>query len=273
MSGSDSWDDLTGRLAALRLEVQRSKAVNVNREDLREQARSIVQSYFRIVRLDLLGIGVEDEDLVALDDALQQLLALSQGRNLRSSYVKAMSTAARAVSAVALLRERKFGERGVDASSGEPFGELEQKIYSTLLELIPGTARSYEQAVRDLRSDDRVSYRGTAAELREVVREALNHLAPDEALVEAGVEISEAGNGKPTMKEKTRFILQARGLSRSGRKAQEDAVSALDEFTESFVRSTYTLGSKTTHTPPTKTDVNRLKMYVDVALAELLQIH
>lgn len=47
------------------------------------------------------------------------------------------------------------------------------------LALVPTAALSYQQAIRDLADGGRVSYRGPAAELREVLREVLDHQAPD----------------------------------------------------------------------------------------------
>ena len=44
----------------------------------------------------------------------------------------------------------------------------------------------------------RISYRGTAAELREVLRELLDHLAPDADVLKSGIRL-EAGQTTPTM--------------------------------------------------------------------------
>lgn len=44
---------------------------------------------------------------------------------------------------------------------------------------IEGPARSYRQAALDLDGEERISWRGTVADLREALREVLDFLAPD----------------------------------------------------------------------------------------------
>ena len=65
------------------------------------------------------------------------------------------------------------------ASSAKTMSPLETKILDALDRVIPTTALSYKQALQDLNGQNRFSYRGTAAELREVLRELLDYLAPD----------------------------------------------------------------------------------------------
>ena len=59
----------------------------------------------------------------------------------------------------------------------------EQRIVATLTGLIESAGRSYEQACLDLRDNAKCSYRGAAAELRETLREVLDHLAPDKEVI------------------------------------------------------------------------------------------
>ena len=61
--------------------------------------------------------------------------------------------------------------------------------------MAPGAALGYEQAVRDIQDPDRLSYRGVAGELREVVREVLDRLAPDKELQDAGMKVEKGQTG------------------------------------------------------------------------------
>lgn len=45
----------------------------------------------------------------------------------------------------------------------------------------------------------------------------------------------------------------------------------VDEFTASFVRSTYEGGSASTHGAPERREIERLKMYVETMLMEVLE--
>jgi hypothetical protein len=71
------------------------------------------------------------------------------------------------------------------AETVAPTEEDEKKIIGMLEALVPSAARSYEQAILDLKDDSRVSFRGPALELREALREILDHLAPDSEVTAA----------------------------------------------------------------------------------------
>lgn len=73
------------------------------------------------------------------------------------------------------------------------------------------------------------------------------------------------------MRKKATFVLRSRGLSQTSRRAPQDAIAVVDELTASFVRSTYERGSASTHGAPEKNEIERLKMYVDTVLMELLE--
>jgi hypothetical protein len=118
-----------------------------------------------------------------------------------------------------------------------------------------------------------LSYRGTANELRETLRETLDHLAPDKD-VEAGQGFKfEKNQVKPTQKQKVRHILRSRGLKETARKAPEASALLVDELTASVTRASYERGSLSAHIASNAREVRQLKMYVDSVLAELLEIH
>jgi hypothetical protein len=148
----------------------------------------------------------------------------------------------------------------------------EAAILATLDGIVPSIALSYRQVLQDLGDVSRVSYRGTASELREVLRELLDHLAPDEDVLKSGVQL-EKGRPTPTMKQKTVFILKARGIGETGRKPATDAVTAVEGAVGSLARSVYDRGSLSTHIATTRQEVLAFKGYTDAVLADLLQIH
>ncbi len=73
------------------------------------------------------------------------------------------------------------------------------------------------------------------------------------------------------MRQKAGFVLRSRELSGTSRRAPQDAIAVVDELTASFVRSTYERGSASTHGTPEGREIERLKMYVDTVLMELLE--
>lgn len=148
----------------------------------------------------------------------------------------------------------------------------ESAIVATLLHVLPAAAASYEQCLLDLALPRR-SYRGVAHELREVLRETLDYLAPDaDVMAEPGFTL-EDGRAQPTQKQKAAHILRKRRLSRAQMSAPELAVSLVEEMGASITRSAYRRGAKDVHTVTSEAEVRQLKMWVDAVLGELLEIH
>ena len=118
-----------------------------------------------------------------------------------------------------------------------------------------------------------MSYRGTAVELRETLREILDHLAPDTDVMRSPGFKLDKDASRPTMKQKASFILKARGAVSGAISAPKDAIQRVEEAAASLARSVYTRGSVSTHVATTREEVLTMKPYVDGVLAELLQVH
>jgi hypothetical protein len=150
--------------------------------------------------------------------------------------------------------------------------DVERAILATLTAMLPGTAASYEQALRDISQGGRVSWRGTATELRETLREVMDHLAPDnKVMTVAGFQL-EPGLSKPSQKQKVRFILRARRSSSAAVTVAEASLGTVDEAVANLARSTYQRGSASTHVGASGQEIKNVKRHVDALLAELLEI-
>jgi hypothetical protein len=125
----------------------------------------------------------------------------------------------------------------------------------------------------DLADPERVSFRGTAAEMREVFREVLDHLAPDTDVMSKPEFRLEQDCTRPTTKQKVLFILVSRGKPKGALRAPEDTASLIENILGSLARSTYERASLSTHVSFPREEVLQLKMYVDTMLCELLEIH
>ncbi len=149
----------------------------------------------------------------------------------------------------------------------------ERLIVDTLSAILPAAAASYEQCLLDLGGPSRRSYRGVAHEMREALRETLDHLAPDaDVMAEANFKLEKATT-RPTQRQKALYVLRKRRLSREAMRAPELAVSMVEELGAAIARSAYTRGSMSAHGFTSAQEVRQLKMYVDAVLAELLEIH
>jgi Predicted pPIWI-associating nuclease len=264
-------DSLWNRFDTLATALARNKAQNINSAGLRQQARDAVIEYFREVRPALQRLGVGDATTDALDFEMQHLIGLSTGKNSKASYLKSIR---------GIRSKRKSLETGLEFLIGAEkpvvkfqIGNVEASILSTLETMLPSAAASYRQVLADVQETNRRSCRGTAAELREVVREVLDHLAPDADVTKAPGFKLEPNLKGPSMKQKVRFILRARKTGDSARQTAEDSVQHLDDNVGSIGRAVYTRGSTDVHTPRPLEEIRNFKLYADAVLGELLAIH
>ena len=269
----ESWAAFWRYIEGLGASLRKSRAVNVNSGAVREEARSLVQRYFRETRPDLVSVGLDEKQLEPMDDAAQELLRLANSRSRRTYYRSVLSAFRNQRPAIESDREFRIGHSSSNAALGHIASGIEQAILGTLHRLVPSASLSYEQAISDLSGPSRVSYRGSAVELREALREVLDHLAPDADVRRAPDFKLEKDAKRPTMKQKARFILKARGSSSGSISTSKDAIERVEEAVASLARSVYTRGSVATHIPATREEVLNLKMYVESVLAELLQVH
>lgn len=270
---TDAWEATWTGLDSLRADVSRSKSVNVNAQSIRDAAQEVVQQYFRSSRPSLLSAGLTGEDLTAFDGDMQHLLRLAHGRNAKTSYQRTLKALNQERSRIAILREQRLSSLASESfTQGGALSQVEASIIRTLEKMSPTSANSYRQAIEDLQSV-RHSYRGTALELRETLREVLDALAPDEAVMKSPGFTLDKDRSGPTMTQKTRFILKSRGLGATSRKAPEQTTTVIEETVSRLARSTYEAGSRATHSGREKEEVQQLKLYVDSILAELLQVH
>jgi hypothetical protein len=235
----------------------------------RDDLRLLVERYFNEVRPTLVSKQEQDDSIKLIDEQMQELLVLCHKRSMVKRYQQTLASAKQFLIAVdnqaVSSAGRIPGKKGMDVVDAEVIG--------TLQSMVPSAARSYEQATIDMQSDKRLSWRGPATDLREALRETLDHLAPDKDVRAIPGYKQDAGTDGPTMKQKVRYILKSRDASKAVAGPAEEAADAVEESVGSFVRSVYTRSSVSTHTPTDKAEVLRVRDLVRVVLCELLEIH
>ena len=249
--------------------LSRSRSNQVQAKSIIEGSRDVVKDYFERIRTELSGRGLDDESLAGLDILMQEILTLTQKAALKKAYLQKIKAVTQELNGV----EVSLLTASTNTSAGPPaLDGKETRIAQTLAALVPSAGASYEQACIDLRGAARSSYRGAAAELREALREVLDHLAPDKAVMEQDSLKLESNQARPTMKQKVRYILISRGKSRTMIEAPENAVELIEDRVGALARSVYSRSSLSTHIGTTKQEVQQVKAYVDVVLGEILEI-
>lgn len=252
--------------------LKKNKAVNVNDQETKDACITIATKYFSEVRPHVVSACGENEDVLKHDELWQNLVRLAHGSNPRKSYLSHVGRIKKQLSTfnISLLTTPVVE---ADSPSGEvPLSTEETLLLETLDALVPSAAASYRQGVMDLYGAERLSYRGTATEFREALRETLDHLAPDKDVKEQSWYKPVDERDKPTMAQKTRFILTSRGYNKTQWSVAEKTLKAVEEFAGEVARAVYNRASLATHVHQSQIEVRKIKRYVDTVLFDILEI-
>jgi hypothetical protein len=220
-------------------------------------ARTIARTYFETVRPDLELVHSRAGLVEEIDWVLQSILQLATAPREKQAYLGHVAELR------PFLLEANIDVMKARGSSRLMLSPTERAILETLERMLPATSASYEQALRDIANGERVSWRGTASELREVLREVIDHLAPDEKVTATVGFQLEQGQKTPTQRQKVRFILRARKSSSTAVTVAETSLGTVEEAVAALARSTYQRGSASTHTSSSGSEIRSLKRYVD----------
>jgi len=259
-------DQISEDVTKLAAAINSTRTKSVSPLAVQPLARAIARGYFESVRPQLEEVQNRAGLIEEIDFVLQGILQLATMPREKQAYIGHISE----------LRPYLL-EATIDVmkARGAPhlvLSNTERAILQTLLKMLPSASASYEQALRDIAAGSRVSWRGTATELREVLRDVIDHLAPDDKVVAAVGFQLEQGQKSPTQKQKVKFILRARRSSSAAVAVAEMSLSTVEEAVAALARSTYQRGSVSTHTAANGSEIRNLKRYIDALLAELLEI-
>lgn len=260
--------NLLVELEKQRRELRAQSSLQVNSQRVRDRLRELAEIYFKEVRPAIEGDPRQAERIQKVDVEMQKLVEHCHRRGTTNSYLLLLKGIKKHLITVDTeLVATTNGERQSDIAQA-----IDQRILITLRALLPSAAMSYEQALLDLASLDRMSWRGPAADLREALRETLDYLAPDKEVEESSGYRRAADTNGPTMKQKVRFILRSRGTARTTSAPSEDAAESIDSMVGQFVRSVYNRSSVSTHTATDRNEVLRILDFVRVVMCELLEV-
>jgi hypothetical protein len=261
-------DRLNGQLAALQAAAHSGRSKLLDPSTIQPLARAIATTYFEEIRTELDAVKSRSGLVDEIDFVVQSILQLAADKREKVAYLGQLNELR------PFLLEATIDLMKSRGSAQLVLSPMERGILDTLVAILPMSAASYEQALRDIAAGGiRVSWRGTATELRETLREVVDHLAPDQAVSSAPNFQMEEGQTRPTQRQKVRHILRARRSSSAAVAVAENSLSTLDEAIAVLARSTYQRSSVSAHVgTATGKEIKSLKRYVDALLAELLEI-
>lgn len=273
-SPEDAWEEFNDLADHLSRSIKQVSAININSKAVKDKVKHLVEFYFRSARPNIIQIGIGDTELVDIDNAVQELNRLRQGNNRKKGYSDILRKLKKQTPQISIMKHLELGRQinvGVSATS------LQAKIITTLKQISPPASDCFEQAISDLHDEYRKSYRGTAADLREALRETIDYLAPNDNVVKStGFKFEKDQLGKnrttPTMRQKVQFILKSRGRSSNEQTTAIETMRQIEISPDALARSIYNQGSSATHMQPERRAVNSILRYTEVLLADLLEL-
>ncbi len=194
---------------------------------------------------------------------------------MNEDVLESLRTAQRRISqaqdALAKLGYRMSNSATASNSATEQVSSVRNDIYDALLKLSPPLAYGYAQAKIDIKDVNRSSWAGTAHEIREVLRNMLDLLAPDEEVKKQGWFKLEQNARGPSHKQKVIHIMKKRGAGSKEREVLEQ-VEVLEERIGQLVRATYSRASDAAHQAKDRNEVIRILNYFDAFAHDLLDV-
>jgi Predicted pPIWI-associating nuclease len=139
-------------------------------------------------------------------------------------------------------------------------------LEARLDQLSPDLGASYRQVHSDIADTTRSTYLGPAGELREVMRGAIQVLAPDQ---DVQAQTWYVGNqGRPTQAERIRYIVQER--SAGGEATPIEAADIVETKVGRLGRTLYSRASRALHAGTQRDELDRIVAYVEAVLNEIL---
>jgi hypothetical protein len=235
--------------------------------------RSVVGAWFGEYQPSFVQmIGENDPQIRVMDELVMDLLQLTSGDNARRTVVQSVLRAVRHFKETLLVRiSRAYWSRVPQRS---PAG-LDEEVGRRLRSVDAKVADGYEQAVLDIEALDRLSYRGAAAELREVLTHVLHLLAPTSkvAATDWYKEARRSGHlteTKPTRAERTRFILRSQSQGATVTESAESYMVMVEDRLGHVIGRTFERGNAATHAGTEREELVKLLPYINALLRELL---
>ncbi len=264
---TDQLRQLEAELGLLDQAVRKVKARHINVKGIKESVRATIYRYFDESRLGLVNPASDNSALSRLDSEMQELLRCTQRRTPVKDYRDLLKRAHGALSELELYLISPRPQASAPPTDGQ-----HHEILETLEKICPSAARSFQQGLSDLFDPTRKSWRGTAVEFREALREVLDQLAPDDQVMTQPGYKQEPDTDGPTMKQKAMFVLKSRRPKDPQVKAFAGAIDVVENLIGKFVRAVYTRSTLSVHTASSRDEVGRIRDYVSLVLVELLEV-
>jgi len=261
-------DEYVQELQRLKSILGKHRGRQIFSQELHHQIRAVAETWPNDVRPQVTGGTGSKDQIQAADELARKIIGATYHNTTANKYLELMDSLREAV--ISLRVESTVTMPSTVRKASEVTLDVEQALEA----LNPAIADSYRQVLSDLEDDDRISLRGTANELREVLREVLEVLAPDEMVRKEPWYQSRNEQSRekprPTYSDRAKYAVRTKGKGKNIQKQTPASVERADELLGSIVRSTYDRGSGASHADSERGEIIRQLRYVNAVLLELL---
>jgi hypothetical protein len=148
---------------------------------------------------------------------------------------------------------------------------LDQKILDALTKIAKPLSNSYIQIAADFEDETRITWAGTAHEIRELLRRLLETLAPaDKVEAEVWFKLEKGASG-PTQKQRVKYIIGVRDGDSKQQKVAQD-IELVEDKIGMLVRDVYGRASDAAHRSKNKSEAFKILRYFEAFAYDLLDI-
>jgi len=252
---------------------KRFSTKNKNQSPPRDDRTFVIaacHSWFSEYRDGLVKLGVSDKHLLEIDGNMRSLISIANSSARRGVYQKNINNI-RKVSDK-FITEAQVAEWIKDKNSNN-LGDL--NVIEALRNLDEDLERRYNQVLSDLNDQQRISYAGTANELREIIRIILSKKAPTDRVMKMPWFKTARVNDKnlpsqPTQAERVRFILEFRKSSKNAVEQAQGQEQLIDALIGKIVRSSYSRINAGVHATEDNKEIERCLRYANAFLLDIL---
>lgn len=261
-------DPETFRVALKNLQstLRRSKGKTVSLEEVRTLSKSVANLWVHdISPLARLASNTESA-LESIDTLMDQLVSHTLRPTKKEIYFATVRDALSIYDRQVFVHLHK--QVGSVLAGVATVGD--SSITDALAKISESLVAGYQQVHKDLADENRISWRGPADEIREVLRELLESLAPDDLVKKAPWYKQEANTEGPTQAQRARYALEQRSTQSHRVSAAQETANLVEQSVSRLVRKTFQRANNAAHTSQDRDEVKRILGYFDLLAKDLL---
>ncbi len=247
--------------------INRNKRKDVRSPELKSHCVAVIDTWFKNIKPYLEETGAKDNVFKQIDELLALLLSLTTKISLVKKYKTLIKQIKKTYNSDVYI-PLKTRTKPVLTPRAE---SQDIETVKKLLQAYPALEDGYNQVLNDLKDPNRLSYKGTANELREVLRGVLVELAPNTEVCKQALYKQEKDAEGPTRKQRVKYILQNRKGSKNENQVFSNTHDLFDEIFSRVVITAYDRANEASHRQKQKQEIEKLLSYFNVLIRDLAQ--